>query len=331
MPEHVRPMLARLGQLPEGDDSDWGFEIKWDGVRALAYLQKGKASFESRSLERISHRYPELRSLAEALAPHDCLLDGEIVALDEDGRPSFQLLQSRMGVSSTETIARRAAESPVTYMAFDLLHLDGASTMPLPYSERRELLAGLDIAGPNWQAPRHHVGEGRALLEMARRQSLEGIVGKLLASPYRAGSRSGEWIKVRNRPRQEFVIGGWTPGEGSRHGSFGALLLGYFDASREEAQRRGEPQRFLFAGGVGTGFTDSELARLTPLLHERERTTNPFEPAIGGPKRRDSRFCEPDLVCEVEYTEWTRENTLRQASYKGLRDDKDARDVIREG
>ncbi|MDX6633711.1 MAG: bifunctional non-ous end joining protein LigD, partial [Solirubrobacterales bacterium] len=264
MPEHVRPMLARLGQLPEGDDSDWGFEIKWDGVRALAYFQKGKASFESRSLERISHRYPELRGLAEALAPHDCLLDGEIVALDEDGRPSFQLLQSRMGVSSTETIARRAAESPVTYMAFDLLHLDGKSTMPLPYSERRELLAGLDLDGPNWQAPRHHVGEGRALLEIARRQSLEGIVGKLLASPYRAGSRSGEWIKIRNRPRQEFVIGGWTPGEGSRRGSFGALLLGYFDASREEAERRGEPQRFLFAGGVGTGFTDRELARLTP-------------------------------------------------------------------
>ena len=330
MPEHVRPMLARLGKLPVGDDSGWGYEIKWDGVRALAYVDGGKARLESRSLELITPRYPELAGLGEALAGCSCVLDGEIVALDDAGSPSFQLLQQRMGLSNKATIERRAGERPVTYMAFDLLHLNGADTMGLAYEQRRALLAKLELDGARWQAPAHHVGDGKALLEVARRQNLEGIVGKRLDSCYHPGRRTGEWVRVRNRPGQELVIGGWTPGEGARAGSFGALLVGYFDATPEQAAERGEPAKLMYAGGVGTGYTDRELARLKKLLNARKRETSPFEPSKAIPKK-GALFCEPELVCEVEYTEWTKENTLRQPAYKGLREDKPAHDVVREG
>jgi bifunctional non-homologous end joining protein LigD len=331
MPRHIKPMLAKLAHaLPPDDDESWAYEIKWDGVRALAYIENGETRLESRTLEAITHRYPELAGLGEALAPHNAVLDGEIVALDENGVPRFQLLQRRMGVSREETIRRRAEEAPATYMAFDLLHLDGRSTMALPYAQRRALLGGLGLAGPRWQAPSHHIGEGRALFELAQTRGLEGVVGKQLDSPYRPGRRSSEWIKVRNRPRQELVIGGWTPGEGRRAGGIGALLLGYWDKTPAQAKRSGEPQRLLFAGGCGTGFTDRELERLAGLLAPLRRETSPFEPSIGGPKNKHSIFCRPELVCEVEFTEWTHEQTLRQASYKGLRDDKPSHDVVRE-
>jgi len=321
-------MLATDAKRPPDDDG-WGFEIKWDGVRALARLDaEGGLRIESRRGEDITARYPELAGLGEALAGHRAILDGEIVAFDEDGRPSFQRLQLRMGLTAPLSIQRRAPETPVTYVIFDLLDLDDHPTLEEPYEERRRLLAELRLDGPHWQTPSHHVGEGEALLEAARARGLEGVVAKRLASPYRPGRRSPDWVKVRIRRRQELVIGGWMPGEGGRSGRMGSLLVGYYDSSPDEARDLERPPLLIYAGGVGSGFTNEEIERLTRMLTARSRTGTPFD--VGAPKRPGARFCDPELVCEVEFTEWTHEGTLRQPAYKGLRDDKDPLEVVRE-
>jgi bifunctional non-homologous end joining protein LigD len=284
-------------------------------------------------------RYPELAKSPPALAGRRAVLDGEVVAFDEAARPSFQLLQRRMGLTTEATIRARAAEVPVAYVAFDLLWLDGRSLLDEPYEERRRLLAGLGLDDAHWQAPRHHVGEGEALWQVVRERNLEGIVAKRLGSPYRPGRRSRDWVKVRNRLGQELVIGGWMPGEGSRGGRVGSLLVGHWDATGEEAARLGRPQRLVYAGGVGTGFNAEMLDRLTALLAPLRRDACPFElgedPRVKYAQRTRDRgagpvWVEPELVCEVEFSEWTREGTLRQASFQGLRDDKDAREVVRE-
>ena len=327
-PIDLRPMLAKeAGRPPEGEG--WGFEIKWDGVRALAHSDgQGGVRIESRRGDDITARYPELTGLGDALDGHRAVIDGEIVAFDENERPSFQRLQLRMGLTDDLSVQRRAPQTPVTYIAFDLLHLDGRSTLELAYEERRRLLAGLELDGPNWQTPRHHVGEGEALLAAARARGLEGVVAKRLDSPYRPGRRSGDWIKVRNWRQQEFVVGGWMPGEGVRSGHVGSLLVGYYDSTPEEERDLQRPPLLIYAGGVGSGFTNEEVDRLTRMLAARVRADSPFD--VGAPKRRGARFCEPELVCEVKFTEWTHEGTLRQPVYKGLRDDKDPREVVRE-
>jgi bifunctional non-homologous end joining protein LigD len=328
MPTDLRPMLAVEGKRPPDGDG-WGFEIKWDGVRALAHSDgEGGLRIDSRRGEDITARYPELSGLGDALAGHRAILDGEIVAFDEHERPSFQRLQLRMGLTSEITIQRRVPQTPITYVAFDLLYLDGRPTIELPYVERRRLLEELALDGPHWQTPAHHVGEGEALLEAARARDLEGVVAKRLDSPYRPGRRSGEWIKVRNWRRQEFVIGGFMPGEGGRSGRVGSLLVGYHDSTTSEAQSLERPPLLIYSGGVGSGFTNDEIERLTRMLTARSRDTTPFD--VGAPKRPGARFCEPELVCEVKFTEWTHEGTLRQPVYLGLRDDKDAREVVRE-
>jgi bifunctional non-homologous end joining protein LigD len=186
----------------------------------------------------------------------------------------------------------------------------------------------LKLDGPNWQTPRHHVGEGEALLQAARARGLEGVVAKRLDSTYRPGRRSDDWIKVRNWRGQEFVIGGWMPGEGVRSGWVGSLLVGYHDSTPQEERDLQRPAMLIYAGGVGSGFTNDEVERLTRMVTARRRETSPFD--VGAPKRRGARFCEPELVCEVKFTEWTHEGTLRQPVYKGLREDKDPREVVRE-
>src|SRR5919106_2205579 len=178
---------------------------------------------------------------------------------DGEGRPSFQRLQLRMGLTSELSIQRRAPLTPVTFMIFDLLEFDGSSTLERPYAERRALLEKLELDGPNWQTPSYHVGDGQALLDAARERHLEGVVAKRLDSPYRPGRRSGEWIKVRNWRRQEFVIGGFMPGEGGRSGRVGSLLVGYYDSTPEEASDLQRPPLLIYAGGVGSGFTDAEI------------------------------------------------------------------------
>ena len=312
-PERLEPMLAKTGPLPR-EDGRWAYEIKWDGVRAIGFVTGGRLRLASRNGRDITPRYPELRELGRALGSHEAVLDGEVVAFGEDGRPSFQRLQKRMHLSSEHAVRRLAAREPVVYVIFDLLHLDGRSLLDRPYEERREALAGLELAGSGWQAPAHHVGDGAALLEASRAQGLEGIVAKRLDAPYVPGRRTPAWVKVKNVRRTDVVIGGWMPGEGGRSGRIGALLIGYCDDGE-----------LRYAGRVGTGFTGSELDRLQALLDPLARATSPF---TGRQPPRLARFVEPELVCAVEYLEWTQARTLRAPSYKGVRDDVEPREVV---
>ncbi len=315
-------------RLPEGEA--WAFEVKWDGIRALVAHQPGAGMrILSRRGEQITDRYPELSDIAEALGAREAILDAEIVALDDSGRPSFQRLQRRMGVTAPLTIRRRLAETPVTLIAFDLLSLDGKQTVDLPYERRRELLLDLDLNGAHWQTPRHHIGDGETLRAAAARQGFEGVVAKRLGSVYRPGRRGGDWIKVRLKMRQDFVIGGWMRGQGGRSGRLGSLLLGVWDRSPADAEESGASQRLVFAGGVGSGLSERTIDQLTELLGPLRRDQNPFELGVG-PKRPDPCFCEPRLVCSVEFSEWTREDTLRQPAFKGLRDDLDPDSIVRE-
>jgi bifunctional non-homologous end joining protein LigD len=323
MPEGLTPMLARLSERLPRDETAWGYEVKWDGVRALLYWQPGRMRIESRNRKDLTSRYPELRGLGPALGSRTAILDGEIVAFDADGRPSFERLQQRMHLASDSLIRRRAREVPVAYVVFDVLYLDGRATMPLPYEERRALLEGMGLEGPAWQVPAYHRGEGKPLLDASKEQGLEGIVAKRLTSPYEPGRRGANWLKVKNALRQEFVIGGWLPGEGRRRERIGALLVGFHD----EAADGGEHGPLRYAGRVGTGFSEAELDRLARLLAPLARPDSPFE--LGTPPR-GAVFVEPELVAEVEFREWTRDRMLRHPSYKGLREDKPAAEVVLE-
>jgi bifunctional non-homologous end joining protein LigD len=303
MPESMEPMLARLGALPPGDGR-WAYEVKWDGIRAIGFCEGGRVRLCSRAGNDITSRYPELRDLGRALGSREAVLDGEIIAFDHDGRPSFQRLQRRMHVASEHAVRRLSASDPVVYVLFDLLFLDGRSLCGLSYDKRRERLLALELQGPAWQTPPHHLADGAALLEASRRMGLEGIVAKRRDCPYIPGRRSPGWVKVKNVRRDPFVIGGWLPGEGRRSGVLGALLVGYF-----------EDRELRYAGRVGTGFDERELERLGAALGERPREASPFS---GRQPPRGARFVEPDLVCTVEYLELTQARTLRAPAYKGL-------------
>jgi bifunctional non-homologous end joining protein LigD len=317
MPAHLLPMLATSGSLPQPQDG-WAFEIKWDGVRAIAYSTPGELRLESRNLNDVTDRYPELARLGRALSSHSVILDGEIVALDRSGRPSFGTLQTRMQLRSRAQARRAMNDTPVTYMIFDLLWLDGHSVTGLTYAQRRELLGALELNGESWQTPEHTVGQGRALLQASTEQGLEGVVAKRLDSIYQPGARSRSWFKIKSVRRQELVVGGWLPGKGKREQRIGALLMGVY-----------EPDGALrYVGRVGSGFNEHELDRLARLLGALRREHSPF--SAGEKPPRASIFCEPQLVAEVEFSEWTSSGSLRQPRYKGLRDDKDASEVVRE-
>ena len=322
LPPRLQPMRARVDGLPP-DDERWAFEIKWDGVRALVYASGGRIELTARRGNDISERYPELRGIGAALGAREVVLDGEVVAFDADGRPDFGRLQRRMHLASESAVRRRMNDTPVAYMAFDLLHLDGRSTLDVPYAERRELLEELDLEGPHWQTPAYHAGDGQALLEASRAQGLEGIVAKRLDSRYEPGRRSGAWIKIKNVRRQEVVIGGWLPGQGSRRGRLGALLAGVYEPTKSS-----DEPRLRYVGRVGTGFNEAELARLAELLAPLARPTSPFSAGTRPPK--EATYCEPELVAEVGFSEWTHTGTLRAPRYLGLRDDADPREVTRE-
>ena len=319
MPERIEPMKATLAKLPR-DDAEWAYEIKWDGVRAIAYCETGHVRLESRNLRDITKQYPEVGRIALELEGREAVLDGELVAFDESARPSFQRLQRRMHVGSEAEVRRRRAEVAVTYVIFDVLHLDGASLLELPYSQRRERLDSLGLGGESWQTPAYHRGDGELLLGASRERGLEGIIAKRLSSTYRPGKRSRDWLKVKNVRGQEVVIGGWLPGKGAREGEIGALAVGYYEGA-------GEERRLRYAGKVGTGFDAAELRMLGRRLEPLRREDTPFD---GRQPERIARFVEPELVAEVEFAEWTNAGTLRHPSYKGLRDDKPATAVERE-
>ena len=318
MPERLVPMMARPSDELPRPERGWSYEVKWDGVRAIAYLQPGRLRLESRNLNEITEAYPEVRGILADLGMHDAVLDGEIVAFDDNGRPSFERLQRRMHVTSPSAVRRLMGSTPVVYAIFDVLYLDGHSLMDLPYTERRERLEALELGGPAWRVPSVHRDAGKRLLEATASQGLEGVVAKRLDSLYEPGRRTGAWLKIKHTRRQELVIGGWIPGEGRRARRIGALLMGYYAHGT-----------FVYAGRVGTGFTEKTLNELHAKLDPHRRDTSPFGSAPRLP--REAVFVEPCLVAEIEFREWTNERVLRAPSFKGLREDKAPRDVVLEG
>ena len=314
-------MLATLvHEVPSGDA--WAYEMKWDGVRAFMLVDgvsaDGRVRVTNRKGGDITAGYPEFAVLGDELGPTEALLDGEIVALDEHSRPSFQLLQRRMHVRDPIALQHLAREVPVAFMVFDLLWRDGELLTDLPYSERRHALEALGVGGTRWQIPPAGTELGDAALETSRELGLEGIVAKRLDSRYESGRRSSSWQKIKHALRQEFVIGGWSPGEGWRSGRIGALLLGYYDSDGT----------LRYAGKVGTGFSEKELEGLEALLASLEQDESSF---VGAGVPRAARFVEPRYVAEVRFTEWTAGGRIRHPAYLGLRDDKLAREVVREG
>jgi bifunctional non-homologous end joining protein LigD len=302
------PMLATLVEkLPTGEG--WLFEPKWDGYRALAYVRGGEATLRSRRGNDLTERFAVVaRALPHALRTPDAVVDGEVCALDETGRPSFSAMQ------------QAKPGTALVYEVFDVLEIDGEPLTGLPLTERRERLEQLVIPSGVVQVS-GVFGDGEALLDAAQEQKLEGVMAKKAASRYREGTRGGDWLKIKTHGRQEFVICGWTKGQGRRSGSFGSLVLGV---------REGKGYRWV--GNVGTGFSERTIDELLAKLRPLERDASPFPEVPKMPKvpKGGVAWVEPKHVCEVEFLEWTHDGHLRAPSFQGLRDDKPARAVKRE-
>jgi bifunctional non-homologous end joining protein LigD len=316
----IEPMKAKLVGEPPAT-GDWIYELKFDGIRLIGVKRGEKVSLLSRNENELTARFPEIVEAIKALPTGECVIDGEVVALDEEGRSSFQLLQAR------EMEGRKA---PVYFYAFDLLQIDGKSLVSLPLEARKNILERLCAdAGDPIRYSGAIGGDAKRLLEEVKRRGLEGIIGKQRNSVYEPGRRSGAWIKLKCVNEQEFVIGGYTPPQGSRK-YFGAILVGYY-----------ENEKLVFAGKVGTGFTVKSLSMLDKKFQRETRDDCPF---VDLPSKQNGQWVQditpsmmrkmhwvnPVLVCEIKFAEWTRDKKLRAPVFLGLREDKKPTEVVRE-
>jgi len=316
----IDPMKPRLVENPPAS-GDWIYELKFDGIRLIAVKTDKKVSLLSRNENELAARFPEIVEAIKNLPARECLIDGEVVALDEEGRSSFQLLQAR---------EMEGQKSPVYFYAFDLLQLDGKSLLALPLEARKNVLEKLCADAGDPVRYSGNIGrEAKPLLEEVKRRGLEGIIGKQRNSVYEPGRRSGAWIKLKCVNEQEFVIGGYTPPQGSRK-YFGAILVGYYDN-----------KKLVFAGKVGTGFTVKSLSMLHKKFRAQERSDCPF---VDLPSKQNGEWVQgitpsmvrkmhwlnPVFVCEIKFAEWTRDKKLRAPVFLGLREDKKPSDVVRE-
>jgi len=294
----VAPMKATMGSagaIPEGDD--WAFEVKWDGYRTIVHVDDGTVRLQSTAGHDVTARWPEFGDLPGSVNAGAAILDAELVVFDDDGRPSFELVQ-RSGVGS---------ERQAVLQCFDALSIDGTDTIDLPYTDRRRLLERLVEPGPNWTVPSFTVGDGPALLAATAEAGLEGMIAKRLDSRYRPGTRSKDWRKIKNRTTVELAIGGFTAGTGNRSSTFGALLVG-----------RPAPHGLAFAGGVGTGFDQATLALLSARLRELRTDECPFDPPPPAAVVRTATWVEPVLQARVEIAEFTNDGLVRHASFVRL-------------
>ena len=343
LPGPLTPMLAAPGEAPVRDLAAWAVEFKWDGVRALAFIEAGRLRLLSRTGKDITATYPEVStqlppggttprtprehvqwrsgiiSDMHAAGHKQVLLDGEIVAFS-GGRPDFEALQPRMHVSSPAQALRLAELTPVTYLVFDVLQLDGRPLTALPYAERRKILETIIPKGGGWLSPPTFPGEDLEAVRVASvANGLEGVVIKRLDSVYEPGVRSGSWRKIKNLRRQEVVVAGWKPGKGNRTGLIGSLLVGVYSGGQ-----------LLYCGHVGTGFSDSVLRMLTRRLAALRRADSPFDGPVPPEHARPAVWVEPRLVVEVTFDRWTKAGRMIAPAYQGLRDDKDPVAVVRE-
>ncbi|HEY8913924.1 ATP-dependent DNA ligase [Lacisediminihabitans sp.] len=317
-PISITPMLATLGTVRDvRDDDDWAFEMKWDGIRAIATVENGAVRLTSRNGKDLTASYPELGELGSVVSAGTATIDGEIVALDSRGRPDFGLLQTRMNLTKASDVERSARSAPVHFMAFDLLAVDGRSLLAAPYDERRARLEAVlaPEASSGIQVPPSLETTVDSAVAVSRELGLEGVVAKSRSAPYQPGTRARSWIKIKHHKTQEVVIGGWRPGNGRRASSIGSLLVGVPD---------GDTLRYV--GRVGTGFTDRQLDDITRTLGPLAQDVPSLEgvPAADG---ADARWVTPTLVGEVEFAEWTSSGRLRQPSWRGWRPDKSPAEV----
>jgi bifunctional non-homologous end joining protein LigD len=319
IPRTIHPMLAESIEKPF-DDPDWLFEIKWDGYRAIAFIENGKVRLVSRNQNELTARYPELKDMPEFIKAKTAILDGEVVALDADGRASFSLMQQRTGFRPGGKRAAEKADVPVLYYAFDLLYLDGYDWRRVPLGERKKKLASILEPGDSLRYSDHYEAQGKALFEIARQKKLEGILAKKRNSSYEE-RRSREWLKIKIRHRMECVIGGYTEPEGTR-AHFGSLVLGLYD----------KQERLIHVGQVGSGFDQKLLNEISKVLRKIETKKNPFYGEVEA--LRKVSWVKPELVAEIEYAEWTEGANsgsgakLRAPVFLGLRDDKDPRECV---
>jgi bifunctional non-homologous end joining protein LigD len=319
LPTGLRPMLAVTGAAP-ADRENWALEMKWDGVRALAYIERGRVRLMSRTERDITVAYPELARLGSATTHKQLLLDGEIVVFGEGGWPEFEALQPRMHVTSAAQAAMLAGQTPVTYLVFDLLQLDGRPLLDMEYRDRRALLDELALNGPSWQTPPYFPGEDfEAVQAVSSQHRMEGVVAKRLDSRYAPGVRTDHWRKIKNVLRQEAVVAGYKPGKGNRAGQVGSLLIGVNDSSG-----------LVYAGHVGTGFSADTLRMLGDKLRPLRRADSPFDGPVPPEHARPAVWVEPRLVIDVTFDRWTKAGRMRAPVYKGLRDDIDPAGVARE-